>query len=43
MYHVQFKQNKIVVIGGPHGKHLRVSPQNNLLVDGLGGQGNLAQ
>ena len=39
----QFKQNKMVVISGPHGKHLRVSPGDNSLVDGSGGQGNLAQ
>ena len=38
-----FKQNKRIVIGGPHGKYLRVSPQNQTFADGSGGHGAFAQ
>ena len=38
-----FKHNKRVVVGGPHGKHLRVSPQNESFADGSGGRGSYAQ
>ena len=40
-YH--FKMNKKVVVGGPHGNHLRVSPQNIEIADGLGQRGEFAQ
>ena len=39
----QFKMNNRVVIQGPHGKHLRVSPTNFGFADGAGAQGSFAR
>ena len=39
----QFQRNNTVVVKGPHGKHLRVSPQSTNHADGNGGHGHFAQ